>query len=224
MNYYVWLILFSTLFSLPTYAAPAVDEPTKADMHNESGHRHDKGDKAHALGLHAERALFEQLALQGGKEALAEPHYRSPHPAGCEGDADRNAQASLELAIRHAKTKAEHLALAAYYSEEARLFQGDATWHERMAKVYETGNYAKAKKEEAMHRNNAMARKSREMAEENLALAQMHRQLAERTFFQSQGKKFSLQGSTECLYELGKPSRFMCSAPKPRNNGCKSGR
>jgi hypothetical protein len=98
---------------------------------------------------------------------------------GCEGDADRNAQALLEPAIRHAKTKAEHLALVAYYSEEARLFQGDATWHERMAKVYETGNYAKAKKEEAMHRNNAMARKSREMAEENRALVQMHRQLAD---------------------------------------------
>ena len=48
MNYYVWLVLFSTLFSLPTYAAPAVDQPTKADRHNESGHRHDKGDKARA--------------------------------------------------------------------------------------------------------------------------------------------------------------------------------
>jgi len=52
MNYYVWLVLFSTLFSLPTYAAPAMDQPTKADMHNESGHRHDKGDKAHARHEH----------------------------------------------------------------------------------------------------------------------------------------------------------------------------
>jgi len=36
------------MFNLPTYATPAVDQPTKADRYNESGHRHDKGDQAHA--------------------------------------------------------------------------------------------------------------------------------------------------------------------------------
>ena len=47
MNRYIRPILFSTLFSLPTYASSAVDEPTKAEMHGETGHRHDKSGKAH---------------------------------------------------------------------------------------------------------------------------------------------------------------------------------
>ena len=48
MNHYVWPVLFSTMFNLPTYATPAVDQPTKADRYNESGQGRDKGDKAHA--------------------------------------------------------------------------------------------------------------------------------------------------------------------------------
>lgn len=52
MNHYVWPVLFSTMFNLPTYAAPAMNQPTKTDMHNESSHRHDKGDKAHARHEH----------------------------------------------------------------------------------------------------------------------------------------------------------------------------
>jgi len=98
--------------------------------------------------------------------------------SGCAGGAYQNAPMSLEVAIQHAATKADHHALAAYYYEEARLFQVDATWHEHIAKVYGTGTYPKAK-EEAMQRHDAMARKFREMAEEHLALARIHRQLAD---------------------------------------------
>jgi uncharacterized cupredoxin-like copper-binding protein len=53
MNCYVWPVLFSTLFSLPTYATPAVDEPTKADTHRQPGHRHDESGKPHATHGHA---------------------------------------------------------------------------------------------------------------------------------------------------------------------------
>jgi hypothetical protein len=53
MKSYVWPVLFSTLFSSPTYASPAVDEPTKAEMHDETGHRHDESGKAHAVHRHA---------------------------------------------------------------------------------------------------------------------------------------------------------------------------
>jgi len=97
---------------------------------------------------------------------------------GCAGGAYQDAPVSLEVAIQHAMTKADHHALAAYYYEEARLFQVDATWHEHIAKVYGTSTYPKAK-EEAMQRQNAMARKFREMTEEHLALARIHRRLAE---------------------------------------------
>jgi hypothetical protein len=83
-----------------------------------------------------------------------------------------------ELAIPSATTKADHHALPAYYYEEARLFQVDATWHERIAKVYGSGTYPKAR-DEAMQRHDAMARKFREMAEEHLALARIHHQLAD---------------------------------------------
>jgi uncharacterized cupredoxin-like copper-binding protein len=53
MKSYVWPVLFSTLFSLPTYASSEVDEPTKADMHGETGHCHDKSGKAHGADEHA---------------------------------------------------------------------------------------------------------------------------------------------------------------------------
>lgn len=53
MNRYVWPVLLSTLFSLPTYATPAVDEATKADTHSSPGHRHDESGKAHAVHGHA---------------------------------------------------------------------------------------------------------------------------------------------------------------------------
>jgi len=96
---------------------------------------------------------------------------------GCQGDTYQNAQAELELEIRRAETKADHLALAAYYAEEARLFQRDATWPERIANAYNSNQYARIK-EEVVQRCNALAHKSREMAEENLALASIHRQLA----------------------------------------------
>ena len=52
MNRYLWPILFSTLFCLPGYVTPAVDEPTKADTHGQPGHRHDKSSKAHAAHEH----------------------------------------------------------------------------------------------------------------------------------------------------------------------------
>ena len=97
---------------------------------------------------------------------------------GCAGSAYQNAPASLETAIQHAATKADHQALAAYYTEEASLFQADATWHEHIAKVYGTTPYPKAKGE-AMQRYDALARKFREVAEEHQALARIHRQLAE---------------------------------------------
>ena len=97
---------------------------------------------------------------------------------GCERDTNHDVRAELEQAIRRAETKADHHALAAYYTEEARLFQRDATWQERIAKVYGTSTYPKAK-EGAMQRYDAMARKSREMAGENSALARIHRQLAD---------------------------------------------
>lgn len=53
MKSYVWPVLFSTLFSSPTYASPAVDEPKKAEMYGETGHYHDKSGKAHGADEHA---------------------------------------------------------------------------------------------------------------------------------------------------------------------------
>jgi plastocyanin len=53
MKSYLWPVLFPTLFSLPTYASSALDEPTKAEMHDETGHRHDESGKAHATHGHA---------------------------------------------------------------------------------------------------------------------------------------------------------------------------
>ncbi|MGH8531218.1 MAG: hypothetical protein ACREV1_00460 [Gammaproteobacteria bacterium] len=97
---------------------------------------------------------------------------------GCDRDANHDVQAELEQAIRRAETKADHHALAAYYYKEARLFQRDATWHERIAKVYGISSFSKVR-EGAMRRYDAMARKSREIAEENSVLARIHRQLAD---------------------------------------------
>jgi len=57
MNYYVWPVLFST-FSLPTYATPAVDQPTKADMHNASS--------VTLYGRHGNFALCPAPPLSGG--------------------------------------------------------------------------------------------------------------------------------------------------------------
>jgi uncharacterized cupredoxin-like copper-binding protein len=53
MKSYIWPVLLSTLFSLPTYASSALDEPTKAEMHDETGHRHYESGKAHAVHGHA---------------------------------------------------------------------------------------------------------------------------------------------------------------------------
>lgn len=53
MKGYVWPVLSSILFSSPTYALPAVDEPKKAEMYGETGRCHDKSGKAHGPDEHA---------------------------------------------------------------------------------------------------------------------------------------------------------------------------
>ncbi len=58
MNRYVWPVLLSTLFSLPTYATPAVDQPTKDDMRNESS--------VTVYGRHGNFALCPAPPLSGG--------------------------------------------------------------------------------------------------------------------------------------------------------------
>ncbi|HSE67403.1 MAG TPA: hypothetical protein VLB12_10465 [Gemmatimonadales bacterium] len=85
----------------------------------------------------------------------------------------------MDSRIQSATTKADHVALATHYEQEAQTMQDKAAEHRNMAQAYaKSGGYA-VTKGNALQHCNALASTYQQAAGENLELAKQHRQLAE---------------------------------------------
>ena len=87
---------------------------------------------------------------------------------------------NMDTMIQSATTKADHVALATHYEQEAKAMQDKAAEHRSMAQAYaKSGGYAVTAKGNALQHCDALASTYQQAANENLELAKQHRQLAE---------------------------------------------
>ena len=103
---------------------------------------------------------------------------------GCATDAvQTQSREAMESQIANATTPADHLALAAWYEQEAMASRQQAESHRRMIERYKIAPYAEFYK--GTHASAGfvqqcqyLARQSERAAEADLALASLHRQMA----------------------------------------------
>jgi len=97
--------------------------------------------------------------------------------AGCATTAGQ-LRANLEQKIANARTRSDHVELAGYYEQEARLLEEKSKEHERRALAYgPPTQYARLQNDFLRHCN-YLASRYRDAAQASLALAKLHRHAA----------------------------------------------
>ena len=86
----------------------------------------------------------------------------------------------MTSAVRNAKTKADHNALAKHYEDAAQRMQAKAKAQENQLAEYEAhGSYYGRQTEDLKEHTRALARLYQEAADANTSMAKSHRQMAE---------------------------------------------
>ncbi|ARO88126.1 hypothetical protein EBAPG3_010265 [Nitrosospira lacus] len=111
------------------------------------------------------KSFFAILAVLG---LLASCAHVDPHPM------------DMSNAIRNAKTKADHNALARHYENAAKRMQEKAQAQKNRLTEYEAHSYYYGRvTEDLKEHTKALARLYEEAADNNMSIAKSHRQMAE---------------------------------------------
>lgn len=113
------------------------------------------------------KSVFVTLAVLG---LLASCAHLDPHPM------------DMSSAVRNAKTKADHNALAKHYEDAAQRMQAKAQAQKNQLAEYEVHSYYYGRvTEDLKEHTKALVRLYQEAADTNTNMAKSHRQMAEQS-------------------------------------------